>query len=105
MQFTTSAIILALSALAAAMPQGANANRPVPNGACCVANTSLKQDVCNVNGQTGRCVPDSVNNCGAQLTCIEDSRLTCDPNTLERGRPLCRRTPGASVRIDTGQEK
>ncbi|KAI8238010.1 hypothetical protein K4K54_007714 [Colletotrichum sp. SAR 10_86] len=75
--------------------QGANDNRPVPNGACCVANTSLKQDVCNVNGQTGRCVPDSINNCGAQLTCIEDSRLTCDPNTLERGRPLCRRTPGA----------
>jgi hypothetical protein len=27
---------------------------------------------------------------GAQLTCIEDNRLTCDPNTLERGRPLCR---------------
>jgi hypothetical protein len=27
---------------------------------------------------------------GEQLTCIEDSRLTCDPNTLERGRPLCR---------------
>lgn len=45
--------------------QGANANRPVPNGACCVANTSLKQDVCNVNGQTGRCVPDSINNCKA----------------------------------------
>ncbi|EUC41050.1 hypothetical protein COCMIDRAFT_107234 [Bipolaris oryzae ATCC 44560] len=95
MKFTTSAIVLALSALAAAMPQGPNANRPVPNGACCVANTSLKQDVCNVNGQTGRCVPDNINNCGAQLTCIEDSRLTCDPNTLERGRPLCRRTPGA----------
>ncbi|GJC81918.1 hypothetical protein ColLi_04756 [Colletotrichum liriopes] len=75
--------------------QGANANRPVPNGACCVANTSLKQDVCNVNGQTGRCVPDSINNCGAQLTCIEDSRLDCDPNTLERGRPLCRRRQGA----------
>lgn len=27
---------------------------------------------------------------GEALTCIEDSRLTCDPNTLERGRPLCR---------------
>ncbi|TDZ34633.1 hypothetical protein C8035_v010351 [Colletotrichum spinosum] len=75
--------------------QGANENRPIPNGACCVANTSLKQDVCNVNGQTGRCVPDNINNCGAQLTCIEDSRLNCDPNTLERGRPLCRRKPGA----------
>lgn len=63
MHFTTSAIILALSALAAAMPQGANANRPVPTGACCIANTSLKEDVCNVNGQSGRCVPDDINNC------------------------------------------
>ncbi|OHE96763.1 hypothetical protein CORC01_07909 [Colletotrichum orchidophilum] len=75
--------------------QGANANRPVPNGACCVANTSLKQDVCNVNGKTGRCVPDNINNCGSSLTCIEDSRLDCDPKTLERGRPLCRRRQGA----------
>jgi hypothetical protein len=32
-------------------------------GACCVANTSLKQDVCQVNGQQGRCVPAGVNNC------------------------------------------
>ncbi|KAI4635915.1 hypothetical protein J4E83_000869 [Alternaria metachromatica] len=95
MKFTISAIVLALSALAAARPQGANDNRPVPEGACCVANTSLKQDVCTVNGQSGRCVPDSVNNCGAQLTCIEDSRLNCDPDTLERGRPLCRRIQGA----------
>jgi hypothetical protein len=43
--------------------QGVNANRPVPTGACCVAATSLKQDVCNVNGQSGRCVPAAVNNC------------------------------------------
>ena len=43
--------------------QGANANRPVPNGACCVAHTRLKQHVRNVTGQTGRCVPDSINNC------------------------------------------
>ncbi|KAK7185047.1 hypothetical protein DPSP01_002872 [Paraphaeosphaeria sporulosa] len=94
MKFTLAiATLFPLLALAAPQPQ--NAGRPVPNGACCVANTSLKQDVCNVNGQTGRCVPDNINNCGAQLTCIEDSRLTCDPNTLERGRPLCRRTPGA----------
>jgi hypothetical protein len=27
---------------------------------------------------------------GEQLTCIEDNRLQCDANTLERGRPLCR---------------
>ncbi|KAH8793489.1 hypothetical protein BGZ57DRAFT_463295 [Hyaloscypha finlandica] len=75
--------------------QGANENRPVPTGACCVAATSLKEDVCFNNGQSGRCVPDSVNNCGTTLTCIEDSRLTCDAAVLERGRPTCRRTPGA----------
>jgi hypothetical protein len=93
--------------------QGANENRPVPTGPCCVAATSLKEDVCFNNGQSGRCVPDSVNNCGlepvklrlllvltmdiggATLTCIEDSRLTCDAAVLERGRPTCRRTPGA----------
>ena len=63
MKFTTTAIILAISSLADAMPQGAYANRPVPTGSCCVANTSLKQDVCNVNGQSGRCVPDNNNNC------------------------------------------
>ena len=43
--------------------QGANANRPVPTGACCVAATSLKEDVCFNNGQSGRCIPASVNNC------------------------------------------
>ncbi|KAF2001525.1 hypothetical protein P154DRAFT_619214 [Amniculicola lignicola CBS 123094] len=91
MKFTISAI-LALATLTLAAPRPQNDNRPVPTGACCVANTSLKQDVCNVNGQTGRCVPSAANGCGAQLTCIEDSRLTCDANTLERGRPLCRLT-------------
>lgn len=65
MKFTISALILALasSALASPTPQGVNANRPVPAGACCVANTSLKQDVCNVNGQSGRCVPANTNGC------------------------------------------
>ena len=69
MRFTTTSVILALAARAAAFPQGhggANANRPVPIGACCVANTSLKQDVCCVNGQSGRCVPDNINNCESQ---------------------------------------
>ncbi|CCC05098.1 hypothetical protein SMACR_07755 [Sordaria macrospora] len=40
-----------------------NANRPVPNGACCVANTSLKQDICRVNGRQGKCVPANTANC------------------------------------------
>ncbi|KAJ4985475.1 hypothetical protein SVAN01_09040 [Stagonosporopsis vannaccii] len=89
MQFTIHTI-LSLAAFGAAFPSPQNAGRPVPNGACCVANTSLKQDVCNVNGQSGRCVPSAANNCGGQLTCIQDNRLQCDANTLERGRPLCR---------------
>ncbi|KKA31087.1 hypothetical protein TD95_001786 [Thielaviopsis punctulata] len=75
--------------------RGVNANRPVPTGACCVPATSLKEDVCSVNGQSGRCVPADVNNCDAALTCIEDSRLTCNPKVLERGRPKCRLSPGA----------
>ncbi|OSS49457.1 hypothetical protein B5807_05794 [Epicoccum nigrum] len=89
MKFTIAAVIPFL-ALVAAIPSPQNAGRPVPTGSCCVANTSLKQDVCNVNGQSGRCVPSGANNCGGQLTCIEDNRLKCDANTLERGRPLCR---------------
>jgi hypothetical protein len=62
MQFTI-ALVSFFAALAFAAPQPQNAGRPVANGACCVANTSLKQDVCNVNGQTGRCVPSGANNC------------------------------------------
>lgn len=63
MKFTTTTLILALAAFVAAAPKPQNDSRPVVNGACCAAGTSLKQDVCNVNGQTGRCVPDSINNC------------------------------------------
>ncbi|KAF2030393.1 hypothetical protein EK21DRAFT_65632 [Setomelanomma holmii] len=90
-------LALSLATLAYAAPQPQNAGRPVPNGACCTPNTSLKQDVCNVNGSTGRCVPSGANGCGGALTCIEDARLTCDPNALERGSPLCRLT-GENIR-------
>lgn len=62
MKFIVTAV-LSLAAFAAARPSPQNNGRPVANGACCVANTSLKQDVCNVNGQTGRCVPSGANNC------------------------------------------
>jgi hypothetical protein len=70
MQFSLGAVILALAAVASAIPQDPvalaarqNQNRPVPSGACCVAQTSLKQDTCTAaNGQTGRCVPGG-NNC------------------------------------------
>lgn len=106
MKFTL-AVVLSIATFAVANPMPQNAGRPVPNGKCCTPNTSLKQDVCNVNGQTGRCVPSGVNNCkccsssismsksdrligGGALTCIEDNRLTCNAAVLERGRPLCR---------------
>ena len=71
MQLSLTTIVLAMAAVAAAMPQGngaviqarQNAGRPVPSGTCCVANTSLKQDACTAaNGQAGRCVPGG-NNC------------------------------------------
>lgn len=75
MQFAILPVIVALAGLASAAAaatedQGAalarrqsNANRPVPAGACCVANTSLKQDFCTVNGQQGKCVPSGSANC------------------------------------------
>ncbi|RDW87747.1 hypothetical protein BP5796_03441 [Coleophoma crateriformis] len=113
MQFSIATTIFALLAVANAVAieepemsavrrdvlllerQGVNANRPVPNGACCVANTSQKEDTCSVNGAAGKCVPANVNNCGTALTCIENTRLTCNANVLERGKPTCRLTPGA----------
>ena len=55
--------VLSFTTLAFAVPSPQNAGRPVATGSCCVANTSLKQDVCNVNGQSGRCVPSAANNC------------------------------------------
>lgn len=66
MQFSISTLVLALATFAAASPvivERQNGNRPVPNGQCCVANTSLKQDACTAaNGAAGRCVPGG-NNC------------------------------------------
>ncbi|KAK3332863.1 hypothetical protein B0T19DRAFT_483028 [Cercophora scortea] len=70
--------------------QGVNAGRPVANGACCIAATSKKQDVCTVNGAQGKCVPANTANCNAALTCIPNNKLTCNNNVLENGRPLCR---------------
>ncbi|KAF2641002.1 hypothetical protein P280DRAFT_489505 [Massarina eburnea CBS 473.64] len=93
----TIAAILSLAALVVANPMPQNAGRPVPSGACCTANTSLKQDVCTLNGASGRCVPSGSANCGGTLTCVADADLTCDANTLERGRPLCRKTGEAGV--------
>lgn len=62
-QFSLATLVLGLAAVASALPQGQNANRPVPSGNCCVPNTNLKQDACTAaNGQAGRCVPGG-NNC------------------------------------------
>jgi len=77
MQFTISTILLALvaatSAISVESPQmaairrdvldlearGVNGNRPVATGACCVANTSLKEDICTTaTGAAGKCVPE-----------------------------------------------
>ncbi|RGP77546.1 hypothetical protein FLONG3_4331 [Fusarium longipes] len=106
MQFSLATLVLGLAAVASAgivdvegvrnAPRSAvnvrrqNDNRPVPNGACCVANTSLKQDTCtSASGQTGRCVPGG-NNCGSSLSCVEQSNLECDESVIERGSSLCR---------------
>ncbi|KAF4993769.1 hypothetical protein FGRMN_6243 [Fusarium graminum] len=106
MQFSITALVLGLAAVASAgivdtegirnAPRSSvliarqNQNRPVPNGQCCVANTSLKQDACTAaNGQAGRCVPGG-NNCGGTLSCVEQSNLECDNNVIERGNTLCR---------------
>jgi hypothetical protein len=73
MKFTL-AVALSLASIAFATPTPQNAGRPVPNGACCTPNTSLKQDVCNVNGQSGRCVPSGANGCKYPNPC-DDSTL------------------------------
>jgi hypothetical protein len=98
-----------------------NQQRPVPNGNCCVANTSLKQDTCtSASGATGRCVPGG-NNCkstvgdvihsvypmvanmlatigGGALSCVQQSNLQCDNNVVERGNTLCRaKAPGGGL--------
>ncbi|KAH8880953.1 hypothetical protein GQ53DRAFT_668797 [Thozetella sp. PMI_491] len=95
MQFSL-ALVLSVAALVSAMPQDStlsarqNGGRPAPSGACCVANTNLKQDACTAtNGQAGRCVPGG-NNCGGALSCVAQASLTCDNNVIERGKSLCR---------------
>ncbi|KAF4428928.1 hypothetical protein F53441_14041 [Fusarium austroafricanum] len=103
MQFSLATIVLGLAAFASAAPSAnsgfkvvarQNQNRPVPQGACCVANTSLKQDTCTAtNGQQGRCVPGG-NNCGSSLSCVAQADLTCDNNVIERGNTLCRAKAG-----------
>jgi hypothetical protein len=118
--FTTLVGLAALSPVSGAavmVREPQNGNRPVPSGACCVPNTSLKQDTCtSVSGAAGRCVPGG-NNCkfatenshselcfmlptkltrenpsigGGALSCVETANLECDANVIERGKSLCR---------------
>ncbi|KAF7532911.1 hypothetical protein G7054_g7539 [Neopestalotiopsis clavispora] len=78
----------------------ANGNRPTPSGSCCVANTSLKQDACTAtDGTQGRCVPGG-NACGGALSCVAQSKITCDANIIERGKSLCRANAGNGQFID-----
>ncbi|KAG7116564.1 hypothetical protein HYQ46_011179 [Verticillium longisporum] len=101
MRFSLATALLGLATVAcarvtdinvsgSALVQRQNANRPFPSGACCVANTNLKQDTCtSQSGATGRCVPGG-NDCGGSLSCVEQSNLECDANVIERGKSLCR---------------
>lgn len=42
----------------------ANGNRPHATGACCVPNSSLKEDVCTTAaGAVGKCVPANTAGC------------------------------------------
>ncbi|KAK0617527.1 hypothetical protein B0T14DRAFT_569016 [Immersiella caudata] len=106
MQLSIATLLLAAAGFVSAMPQDnaaimarQNQNRPVPNGACCVANTNLKQDTCTAaNGEVGRCVPGG-NNCGASLSCVGQSGLTCN-NVPERNANLCRANAGNGQLFD-----
>ncbi|KAL5328932.1 hypothetical protein ACEPPN_002441 [Leptodophora sp. 'Broadleaf-Isolate-01'] len=85
-------MILALSALSTAsvIVERQNGGRVVPTGACCVANTSVKQDTCTTaTGAAGRCVPGG-NACGGSLSCVATANLECDAAIIERGKSLCR---------------
>ncbi|KAI1847002.1 hypothetical protein JX265_006801 [Neoarthrinium moseri] len=89
----------------------ANGNRPTPSGACCVASTSLKQDTCTAtDGTQGRCVPGGNNLAdenplegGGTLSCVAQSKLTCDAAIIERGKSLCRANAGNGKFIDGAQ--
>ncbi|KAH7342677.1 hypothetical protein BKA65DRAFT_595758 [Rhexocercosporidium sp. MPI-PUGE-AT-0058] len=89
MQFSITALVLALSALSTATVISER-QRASPVGACCIANTSIKQEACTTaGGAAGRCVPGG-NNCGGTLSCIATANLQCDAAVIERGKSLCR---------------
>lgn len=74
MQFTTLLITLFATvafAIPTESPNGAaifnrqvNSGRPVATGACCIAATSKKQDVCTkADGTSGKCAPANTAGC------------------------------------------
>lgn len=117
MQFSLATILLGLAAVSSAavtdvegvrnvardsivIARQSNGGRPTPSGSCCVANTSLKQDACTAtDGTAGRCVPGG-NPCGGALSCVAQSKITCDANITERGKSLCRANAGNGQFID-----
>jgi hypothetical protein len=67
MQFSITAVLFGLVAISAAaitdvegvysVARSEIETRQAANGNCCIANKSLKQDACTVNGAAGKCVP------------------------------------------------
>lgn len=67
MQFSITAVLFGLIAISSAaitdvegVRNTARADietRQAASGDCCIANKSLKQDACTVNGAAGKCVP------------------------------------------------
>ncbi|EJT76788.1 hypothetical protein GGTG_06703 [Gaeumannomyces tritici R3-111a-1] len=71
-----------------------NNGRTIADGGCCNHGVNLRQDICN-NGAPGRCIPAASTREGCVgLTCVVNTKLTCDPTKQDRGRDLCTLTPG-----------
>ncbi|KAK8101141.1 uncharacterized protein PG998_007452 [Apiospora kogelbergensis] len=100
MQFSFTAVLfglVAVSSAAIADVEGVRnvareelETRQAANGACCIANKSLKQDACTVNGAAGKCVPGGPAQCNGALNCVANNQLKCDNNVKERSGVLCR---------------
>lgn len=71
-----------------------NNGRTIANGGCCNHGVNLRQDICN-NGGPSRCIPAAKTREGCiGLTCVLNTKLTCDPNQKDRGRDKCVLKPG-----------
>ncbi|KAE8863789.1 hypothetical protein PTNB73_06996 [Pyrenophora teres f. teres] len=100
MQFSITAVLFGLVAISSAAitdvegvrntPRSELENRQAANGACCIANQSLKQDACTVNGAAGKCVPGGPAQCNGALNCVANDQLVCDNDVPERSGVLCR---------------